>query len=121
MLHQICLNLLIRHRLELQQHASGTDRVEKALLVCREQQNDRILRRLLDRLQDRVLRLHRQLLRLRDDVNLIFSIIGTNLYIAYELLPDVLHADAVRLLVCEMNDVRMIAARRLLTGMTAAA
>ena len=75
-----------------------------------------IFRRLLDCLQQRVLRLKCQLLRLVDDINLVRTAVRLDHHIVNELLADFIDADGVRLFMLHINDIRMILALCLFTG-----
>ena len=76
--------------------------------------------RLLDCLQKCILCSRCHFLRIRHNINFIFSTVWLDQYIVHNLCSHIIHADAVWLFVHQMYDVRMVAALCLYTRMAAA-
>ena len=118
MLHQIFLHKTVIHHLQIQTHTSGTDRRKKTVDIACQQHDHRIFRRFLDSFQNGILRLHCHHLRIRNDINLIRTAVRLDIHITHNLVTHLVNADASRLLMSYCNDIRMILADHLLTGIT---
>ena len=82
--HQIRPHLRRIDRAKRQHHTPGKDRLQHGITARREQNDHRILRRLLQRFEQRILRFPRHLLRIRQNVNLVPRCVGLDLNIAYK-------------------------------------
>ena len=74
--------LILRHRAELQLRAAAADGRQQPLRVGRQDQEHAVIRRLLQNLQQRVLRGFVHILPARDDVDLALSLVRADEHIA---------------------------------------
>ena len=118
LLHQIVSHQIVRYRLHVQYHATAENRRQQRIHVRSQQHDHCILGRLLQCFQDCILRLGRHLLCLIHNIDLIRAAVRLDGDIVVDLRTDIVHADGIRLLVADVNDVRLIVRQRLLTGMT---
>ena len=90
-IRQICQHISLSDWLRLQLQATGFHCFQQLIKICRKQQDHRIRRWLLNRLQHGILCLYIQKLRIRDNVNLILSFIRFDVNCIYELVTNLIH------------------------------
>ena len=90
-IRQICQHIALTDWLRLQLQATGFHCFQQLIKICRKQQDHRIRRWLLNRLQHGILCLYIQKLRIRDNVNLILSFIRFDVNCIYELVTNLIH------------------------------
>mgnify|MGYP000864995590 CR=1 FL=1 len=93
----------------------------EGLGIRRQQENNRIGGRLLDRLQESILRLLIHLLRLIDDIDLVIAVVGPDDDVAVDLAANVIHGDGSRLLMGQVDNIRLIVTHGLPTVMAVSA
>ena len=118
MLHEIFLHKTIIHHFQIQTHTPGTDRRKKTVDITCQQYDHRIFRWLLDSFQNGILCLYCHHLRIRNNVDLIRTAVRLDIHIMDNLFTHLINTDAARLLMSHCDDIRMILADHLLTGIT---
>lgn len=90
---------------------------EDILIRC-QKQDHRIGGWLLNGLQQRILCLDRHFLCFIHNIDLVIAAVGPYHNSIIDLLPDIIHANAGRLLMGHMDQVRMVPRQHLPAGMT---
>lgn len=116
--HKIVPHQIIRHRLHVQYHAAAEDRRQQSIHIGGQQHDHCVLGRLFQRFQDRILRLGRHLLCLVHNIDLIGTAVWLDGDIIVDLRTNIVYADGIRLLMADIDNIRLIVRQRLFTGMT---
>ena len=116
--HQVFLNKAVINHLQIQTHTSGLDRRQKCIHIAGQQHDHCIFRWFFYCFEKSILCLYRHHLRIRNNVNLVRTAVWLNRNIVNHLFPDLINRDCTRFLMIDHNDVRMILAQCLLTGVT---
>ena len=109
----------IPQRLQLKLHTARKNRWQKCLFICRNQDHNRIRRRLLDRLKERVLGLYRHFLGFINDIDLIITAVGPDHNRVVDLLSDIVNTDAGGFFMRQIDQIRVASRQNLLTRMAA--
>ena len=119
--HQIFFDQLIFDISQLQHYTSGTNRGKKNLRILCQKQDHRISRRLLDRLQQRILRLYTHHICIWYNIDLIFAAVWLDHNIIVDLLSDVINTDRIWFFVCHPDNIRLIIRCCLFAGLALSA
>ena len=116
--HQVVLHQTVPHRLQAEDHTSGSDRRQQCVRIVCQKHDDRIGRRLFYRLQKSVLSLERQLVGIIYNIDLVRAFIRLDTYVVNQLIPDLVDSNRIRLLMGDVYDIGMVLIQSFLTGCT---